>query len=175
MVRPIYRPYLSRDRLILYSVLALPLGQHALLRARVTAFTNALCAAGVPGVHTGLAVAPRRLRFHLAGLVLAPPDVARARMLLTALRPRLLALGRTRAPLGEVNIMRPEGKDPRRSHAVYVSPTPRHIEGDALWAVARTSSLLSVPEPLGLTANVQRQCGRSFERPGSSSSMRGGR
>jgi hypothetical protein len=78
MVRPILRP-ISTARLIPGPVLALPLGQHALLRARVTAFTNALCAAGVPGVHTGLAVAPRRLRFHLGGLALVPPDVPRAR------------------------------------------------------------------------------------------------
>jgi hypothetical protein len=175
MVLPIYRPYPYTVRLIPCLVLALPLGQHALLRARVTAFTNALCAAGVPGVHTGLAVAPRRLRFHLGGLVLAPPDVARARTLLAALRPRLLALGRTRAPLGEVNIMRPEGKDPRRSHAVYVAPEPRHPEGEALWAVARTCPLLSVPGVLGLTAHVQRRCARSFERRGFCSTTRGAR
>lgn len=91
--------------------LAMPLGHHPELRARVSAFTRALLASepAVPGLDESIVVAPRRLHITLGVMSLsssapsgsappgsaqedAQPTLAAARTLLHALQPRVQAL-----------------------------------------------------------------------------------
>ncbi|EKM59199.1 uncharacterized protein PHACADRAFT_191520 [Phanerochaete carnosa HHB-10118-sp] len=148
---PVREKYESKPPLTHF--LALPLGHHADLRERVSAFTRSLLdsAPAIPGLDESVVISPRRLHITLGVMSLSdalpdalpsrsgpastqagesasgtPRTVAAALALLRELRPRvqaLLAGAPLRVALRHVDIMRPDRGDPERAHVMWAGPS----------------------------------------------------
>ncbi|KAH9849437.1 AKAP7 2'5' RNA ligase-like domain-containing protein [Lenzites betulinus] len=122
-------------------------GQHAALRERMGAFTDALLGAtpAIPGLDSTVVVPPRRLHFTLGVMSLdTQPEseqrtLEKARAVLQVLRPRVLeALGgrRLSVRLDRMDVMRPERGDAERAHVMWVGPAQEGGSGRRLKRVA---------------------------------------
>ncbi|VDC01513.1 unnamed protein product [Peniophora sp. CBMAI 1063] len=139
--------------------IALPIGHHADLRTKISAFTSALTSANpaISGLDPSIIISPRRLHLTLGVMSLDQPSpstpppstqsqstepppatLTRATELLHTLRPRVLEMlggEPLRVGLERMDIMPPERGDPERAHVLWVGPDLEGEDGRRLRAV----------------------------------------
>ncbi|KZV67917.1 hypothetical protein PENSPDRAFT_653651 [Peniophora sp. CONT] len=149
----------TRTKPPLTHFISLPIGHHASLRTRISAFTSALVAAEptITGLDPSIVISPRRLHLTLGVMSLNQPSapsqssqeqqtaqpertLARATELLRTLRPKVLEMldGKPlNIGLERMDIMPPERGDAERAHVLWVGPDLGSEDGKRLKAVCK--------------------------------------
>jgi len=153
----------SATRPLLTHFLAIPLGPHPELRAKLSAFGEALlaCDPPIPGLDPSIIISPRRVHITLGVLSLSqsgfqvtepseggsnqPPEhtIESALNLLRSLRPQLLetlrsdgAASSLSVPFSKIDIMSPERGDNEKAHVMWAGPSAEQLKGSALHKVS---------------------------------------
>ncbi|OAX34113.1 hypothetical protein K503DRAFT_794290 [Rhizopogon vinicolor AM-OR11-026] len=115
-------------------VISLPIGHHARIQESVKSFTDGLlsCKPALPGVDSGIVIAPRRLHVTLGVMALEDPPTSsektleNALALLSRLRPSIMEFLDGHGlciPLTEMNIMNPYRGDADNAHVLWFGPS----------------------------------------------------
>ncbi|KAK7682304.1 hypothetical protein QCA50_014507 [Cerrena zonata] len=137
--------------------LALPIGHHAGLRRRISAFTDALLRTdpAIPGLDETIVINPRRLHLTLGVMSLdldgttshgtRPKTLDTAAQLLNELKPqvmKMLAGEKLRIGLKRIDIMKPERGDLEKAHILWTGPAQ---EGEDAKRLRDVSSKFTCP------------------------------
>jgi len=120
----------------------------------VKSFTDSLlsCQPALPGIESGIVIAPRRLHITLGVMALEDPPassektIETALALLSTLRPHIMECldgHGLRVPLTEMNIMNPNRGDAAdNAHVLWFGPSPETEDGQRLKTVTGGSILV---------------------------------
>lgn len=140
------------------------------LQESVKSFTNGLlrCKPALPGVNSGIVIAPRRLHLTLGVMTLEDPLAAsgktleNALALLSTLRPRIMEILDGHGlciPLTEMNIMNPYRGDVDNAHVLWFGPSLDTEDAQRLKIVSGASILnLSVALACAIVSDSYRVC-----------------